>query len=90
MILNEVIEHEMTSIRDSKMMKECLEIRLTLLKLDYSLKNEYDQNEVQILKMKTEFQIDKLTNLIQEKTLSFIDLMKIYVQELEEEFIQSK
>lgn len=90
MILNEVIEYEMASIRDSKMMKECLEIRLALLKRDYSLKNEYDQNEVQILKMKTEFQIDKLTNLIQEKTLGFIDLIKIYVQELEEQFIESE
>ena len=65
----------------------CQEFKLPI---NYIICKNYGLNEVQILKMKTEFQIDKLSNLIQEKTLSFIDLMKIYVQELEEEFIQSK
>lgn len=75
---------EMKSIRDSQMMKECLELRLALLKNDYSLKSEYDKNEIDIIRMKTEMQIDRLNIIILDKSKNFSDLMKIYVQELED------
>ena len=84
LILNDSIDFEMRSVRDSEMMKECLELRLSLIKTNYSLKTEYEKNEVDILKMKTEMQIERLQRVIIEKTKNFQDVMKIYFHELEE------
>jgi hypothetical protein len=83
-LTNELIEDNMRMIRDSSKTKECLELRLTLIRKDYALKSEYDKNEMDLLRIKTEMQIEKLQAIIIQKTHDLIELLKIYSQELED------
>ena len=50
MILNEVINSQLIFLNDLKVIKECYEIRLHLIKVNYAVKDEYEKNEVDILK----------------------------------------
>ncbi len=61
-IINPLVEEQMTLIRDMENLKECLEVRLALLGQEYALKTEYDQNEMESFRMKTEIQGNKLVN----------------------------
>lgn len=83
-IINDIIESDLRIIRNCQFTKECLELRIALIKKDYVLKNEYEKNELDILRLKTETQIDKLTSIIKQKTYDLNDTMKIFEQELEE------
>jgi hypothetical protein len=83
-LTNELIEENMRMIRDSFKTKECLELRITLIRKDYALKSEYDKNEMDLLRIKTEMQIEKLQAIIIQKTHDLIELLKIYSQELED------
>jgi hypothetical protein len=83
-LTNELIEDSMSMIRDSSKTKEYLELRLNLIRKDYALKNEYDKNEMDLLRIKTEMQIEKLQAIIIQKTHDLNELLKIYAQELED------
>lgn len=87
-IINPIIEAQMKHICDIERIKESLEVRLALIGQDYSNKDEFEQNECDILKMKTEIEIEKLNNRLNIKKDEFSDTMKIYIQELEELEIQ--
>ena len=67
----------------SEKMKECLEIRLALLFTDYSKKNEFEKNELEILKMETERKIEKLNNLIIQRNMDFQADYEEYIRSLE-------
>lgn len=84
-IINDIIESDLRIIKNAQFTKECLELRLTLIKKDYALKNEYEKNELDLLRVKTEVQIEKLTAVIIQKTHDLNDAMKIFEQELEEQ-----
>ena len=81
---NKLIEDNMRMIRDSLKTKECLELRLNLIRKDYALKSEYDKNEMDLLRLKTEMQIEKLQAIIIQKIHDLNDFLKIYSQELED------
>lgn len=83
-IKNDLIEDTMRMIRDSFKTKECLELRLNLIRKDYALKSEYDKNEMDLLRLKTEMQIEKLQAIITQKKHDLNDFFKIYSQELED------
>lgn len=83
-LTNELIEDSMRMIRDSLKTKECLELRLNLIRKDYALKSEYDKNEMDLLRLKTEMQIEKLQAIIIQKTHDLNDFLKIYSQELDD------
>lgn len=83
-IKNDLIEDTMRMIRDSFKTKECLELRLNLIRKDYALKSEYDKNEMDLLRLKTEMQIEKLQAIIIQKTHDLNDFLKIYSQELDD------
>ena len=83
-IINPLVEEQMKYIRDIENLKECLELRLTLLSQEYAHKNEHERNENDILRMKTEIQLNKLNSQLKEKKEEFSDIIKIYSQELEE------
>ena len=67
-----------------KTMKECLEKRLFLIHLDYANKSEYEKNEIEITKIKTQGEIDVLKRVIDEKENYFIKYMKQFVVDVEE------
>jgi hypothetical protein len=83
-ILNDTIEHKMKLIKDLEYLKECFEVRLSLLGKDYALKDEYECNEIDIKRLKTEVSINKINLSLEEQKNEFQDLIKIYCQELNE------
>lgn len=82
-VVNEIIEAQLKQVEASERMKECLELRLNLLGTNHSAKNEYEKNEAEILKMKTEAQIEQLKVVIEERKQIFQESFGRYVEELE-------
>lgn len=85
MILNENIEAQLKSIEASERMRECLQVRVKLSRTNFASKNEYEKNEVEILEMKSQAQIDKLSQVIFEKKELFDESFGILMRELEEQ-----
>jgi hypothetical protein len=67
-----------------KKMLDCLEKRLVLVHIDYALKNEYEKNEIEIVKIKTQGEIDALKKVIKMREEYFINYMKNFAIEMEE------
>lgn len=78
-----MISDSMMDLSASERMKECLEIRLALLFTDYSKKNEFEKNELEILKMETERKIEKINNLIIQRNMDFQADYEEYIRSLE-------
>jgi hypothetical protein len=89
-ILNEIIENQLNNIQSAETMKECLELRLALLKQDFSKKSEYERNEAIILEIRTKTQITKLDELLHNRKQEFDDTMETYIEELEYESAEAK
>lgn len=83
-IISPLVEEQMKLIRDMENLKECLEVRLALLGQEYALKTEYERNEIDILRMKTEIQLNKLDSQLIDKKQDFERKIKGYFEELEE------
>lgn len=83
LILNDIIEENLKSIYASQKMKECLYLRLSLLKKHYAKKDEFEKNEVDILKMQTAYKIEKLESIIRDKESEFQENFERYIEELE-------
>lgn len=67
-----------------KKMLDCLEKRLTLIHIDYATKNEYEKNEIEIVKIKTHGEIDALKKVIKKREEYFINYMKQFSIDFEE------
>ena len=67
-----------------KKMLDCLEKRLVLVHIDYALKNEYEKNEIEIVKIKTQGEIDALKKVIKMREEYFINYMKNFSIQMEE------
>ena len=89
-IISPKIEEQMKLISDMENLKECLEVRLALLHQGNALKSEYEQNESEILRMKTEIQWNKLNDSLEEKLSEFQFKIYFYVDDLEEEELEVK
>jgi hypothetical protein len=61
----------MLELRASERMKECLEIRIALLHTNYAKKNEFEKNEIEILKLQTENKLQYLNTLIAQRNMDF-------------------
>ena len=83
LILNDIIEENLKNIQASQRMKECLYVRLSLLKKHYAKKDEYEKNEVDILKMQTAYKIEQLESIIRDKDNEFQENFERYIEELE-------
>jgi len=89
-VLNEIIDAQLENIHSAESMKECLELRLALIRQGFSKKNEYEQNESIILRIKTEAQIVKLNELLEQRKHEFDDNFETYIEELEYESTNAK
>lgn len=67
-----------------KKMLDCLEKRLTLIHIDYATKNEYEKNEIEIVKIKTHGEIDSLKKVIKQREEYFVNYMKQFAVDLDE------
>lgn len=67
-----------------KRLLECLEKRLVLIHTDYALKNEYQKNEIEIEKIKTQAEIDSVKRIISERENYFQKYMAKFVVDAEE------
>ena len=83
MILNEIIDNYLVRLNELKVIKECYEIRLHLIKANYALKDEYEKNEVDILRTKTIHTINKLTQEISVCNKVFAETSGRMIEELE-------
>jgi hypothetical protein len=63
-MINEIIDNYVSQINQLQITKECYEIRLHLIKTNYATKDEYEKNEVDILKIRTLHIINKLNQEI--------------------------
>jgi len=70
------IENDLDQIRDIQLLKECLELRLSLIGQNNSLKSEYEKNEDDITRIKTQVEINKLGAVILQKTYDIRDNLK--------------
>ena len=69
--MTDAIELEADLIRDLQLLKECLELRLSLIGQNNSLKTEFELNEDDIIRIKTKVELNKLNALIIQKTHDF-------------------
>jgi hypothetical protein len=67
-----------------KKMLDCLEKRLTLIHIDYAIKNEYEKNEIEIVKIKTQGEIDSIKKIIKQREEYFVNYMKQFAIDIEE------
>lgn len=82
-MINDILELQLKDIQASERMVECLELRLSLLKTNFAKKDEYEKNEVEILKMQTEAQAERLKILINERKFEFKESYGRLIEELE-------
>ncbi len=75
--MNEPFEQDIHLIRDLQLLKECLELRLSLIGQNNSLKTEFELNEDDITRIKTQIEIAKLNALIDQKTFDVIHSVKM-------------
>jgi hypothetical protein len=69
--MTDAVELEADLIRDLQLLKECLELRLSLIGQNNSLKTEFELNEDDIIRIKTKVELNKLNALIIQKTHDF-------------------
>lgn len=81
-MLNEVIESQLKTIQFLENTKECLLVRLSLIDSESSKKNEYELNEIQLLKIKSEYEIFKLNKTLSKNLELFQYLFEQYLDEL--------
>jgi hypothetical protein len=72
-----IIEQDLDQIKDMQLLKECLELRLSLIGQNNSIKSEFEKNEDDITRIKTQVEINKLNSLILQKTFDIRDNLKM-------------
>jgi hypothetical protein len=72
------------TLKVHKKMLDSLEKRLVLIHMDYATKNEYEKNEIEITKIRTQGEIDALKKVIKAREDYFEKYMQNFVVEVEE------
>ncbi len=84
-IQNENIELQMKSIFNLQNIKECLQLKIHLIKNAYQEKNEYEKNEIDMQRIQCEISISKINKALFEKNKELQDSMMIYAFALKNE-----
>jgi hypothetical protein len=77
-IQNENIELQMKTIFNLQNIKECLQLKIRLVKNYYQEKNEYEKNEIDIQRIQCEISISKINKALFDKNKELQDSMVIY------------
>lgn len=81
--MNEIIDNHLSQLNDLKVIKECYELRLHLIKKDYAKKDEYEKNEVDLLRVKTLQTIKKINVELKKAEDEFQESYGRMIEELE-------
>ena len=84
MIFNEIVEYQLKQVFGLEYLRECLELRLKLLRENEASKSEFEKNENDILYYQTRNSINKVFHQINEKRKELQETMIIYFQELQD------
>jgi hypothetical protein len=84
MIFNEIVEYQLKQVFGLEYLRECLELRLKLLRENEASKSEFEKNENDILYYQTRNSINKVFHQIKEKRKELQETMIIYFQELQD------
>ena len=71
------IENDLNYVHQIQQYVECLELRLTLIRQNNSLKTEYEKNEDDILLIKTQMEISKYKAIVHQRSFDIIDNLKM-------------
>lgn len=72
----QIFKQDINQIKELNALKECLELRLALIGQNNSTKSEYEKNEDDIIRIKTQTEINKLKSIIVQKTFDVRDNLK--------------
>lgn len=73
-----------STLQTHKQLLECYEKRMSLISIGSASKNEYEKNEIQITRIKTQSEIDICKRVIKEKEDYFVKFMNQFVVDLDE------
>ena len=84
MINHPYIKNLQETLSTHKKMLDCLEKRLVLIHTDYATKNEYEKNEIEITKIRTQGEIDAIKKVIKAREEYFEKYMQKFIIDLED------
>jgi hypothetical protein len=77
-IENDILQPQIKSIFNLLYAKDCFELKLHLLKIDYINKNECEQNDIDLERIKCEISISRLKKEISLRTKELKDNLIIF------------
>ena len=77
-IENDILQPQIKSIFNLLYAKDCFELKLQLLKIDYINKNECEQNDIDLERIKCEISISRLKKEISLRTKELKDNLIIF------------
>ena len=84
-IQNQIVEDQMRNIFNLRRIKECLELKIHLIRDDYYNKNEYERNEIDMQRIQCNMSIMKIEKSLLEKNKELHDSINIYCFALKEQ-----
>jgi hypothetical protein len=84
-IQNQIVENQMLNIFNLRRIKECLELKIHLIRDDYYNKNEYERNEIDMQRIQCNMSIMKIEKALIDKNKELQDSMNIYCFALKEQ-----
>ena len=84
-IQNKIVENQMLNIFNLRRIKECLELKIHLIRDDYYNKNEYERNEIDMQRIQCNMSIMKIEKALFDNNKELQDSMSIYCFALKEQ-----
>lgn len=82
-IIHSTIQNKLSSIASMEAYKECLMLRLHLMKSQYAYKSEYEKNEIDIVRFGTTSNINGVQEVLEQKKRELEEDINMYIEELE-------
>jgi hypothetical protein len=83
-IQNNIIEEQLINFFSLQRIKECLQVKIHLIRDEYYKKNEYERNEIDIERIQCNLSIMKIDKSLSEKKKELQDSVNIYCFALKE------
>jgi hypothetical protein len=84
-IQNNIIEEQLINFFSLQRIKECLQVKIHLIRDEYYKKNEYERNEIDIERIQCNLSIMKIDKSLLEKNKELQDSLNIYCFALKEQ-----
>jgi hypothetical protein len=84
-IQNNIIEEQLINFFSLQRIKECLQVKIHLIRDEYCKKNEYERNEIDMQRIQCNLSIMKIDKSLLEKNKELQDSLNIYCFALKEQ-----